>query len=290
MWPRQGIPSGWKVQSPEFEEPISVLRYLVNTGMLIRNFDSRYINTENFSSFIMPLAIDSVAWYRKASDPQTQLLIDDVVKDVARDAVKATVILLESMLHPYIADGTPNIDKFVDGEYMGTMHLPKHIENQQPVEPPQEKRPMAEDIETDEIEIPSELVDKYYRMVPETDDVISGRRLQEGMVVLVESVSKRFALDYDRSEGERLSMQVMNRWCRVEDLTISGNSTQFIGVYADGYKHSRLDPITDGWIVKKDSIPPAITIEVACEDPVVSDPDDEKDWSITPRPRRVGAW
>ena len=110
------------------------------------------------------------------------------------------------------------------------------------------------------MEIPSEIVPKYYRMNPKTDDmVMGGKDLADGMVVLVEDPNLRYdpkLPDMDDWEIDRLNMR--NRWCRVHNVHVVGNAVHFVGAYADGTKRKSQVTLTYSWLFKIDSIPDSI--------------------------------
>lgn len=101
-----------------------------------------------------------------------------------------------------------------------------------------------------------------YVMNPETDDLIRGDKLREGMIVLLESVSMRrdaenFADPKTRPYDRQRSLET-SRWCTVTDMHTSsgdGRVMSFIGLYADGTKFERMYNESFCWFVKLDSIP-----------------------------------
>lgn len=103
-------------------------------------------------------------------------------------------------------------------------------------------------------------VDQYYVMNPETDDLIRGDKLKNGMRVLLESSISRHPIDpKGKYTPEQLvSLDKWNRWCVVSDLRIGSRQTYFIGIYDDGTKFTFGRDLVNGWYVKKDSIPAPI--------------------------------
>ena len=99
--------------------------------------------------------------------------------------------------------------------------------------------------------VPVAEVGKQYMSDPETDDLIRGEELQDGMVVLVADGLFR---------GSTMGRYEDNRWCRVSKLKFSpqreyGRITSFVGVYADGSLFPRSYSESYFWYVKKDSVP-----------------------------------
>lgn len=105
------------------------------------------------------------------------------------------------------------------------------------------------------------MVPKYYKMNPETDDLVFGERLLDGMVILAESFIDRVDLAdqaaIEHGDSPRSTMQMLkhNRWCRVTDLEyLGGGNLKFIGVYEDFTKFSHVISTEKAWIVRKDSM------------------------------------
>jgi hypothetical protein len=121
---------------------------------------------------------------------------------------------------------------------------------------------------TQEPEIPSEpvkpffppetstMVDKYYRMNPDTEDLITGGILHSGMQVLVGSSAFRKELVNLDSPAQWEELLRTNRWCTVTRLKKKGlTEIQFIGIYDNGEKFLRRYQTDDPFLVKLDSIP-----------------------------------
>lgn len=108
--------------------------------------------------------------------------------------------------------------------------------------------------------IPTEMVDKYFQMDPETDDLLpTGDKLEVGMVVLIEDYTKRIAIPEGgvvtlNGVSQYLALE-SNRWCRISDVKVVGMSLSFVATYADGTKRKRFESVTNAWYVKKDSKP-----------------------------------
>lgn len=105
------------------------------------------------------------------------------------------------------------------------------------------------------IEIPEGLVSIDYLMDPKTDQVIRGKKLQEGQVVLLEKT-------YLRDNPERLSNSTdcylrtrifeTARWCRVTELEPVDHYgvVHFVGLYSDGTTMSRGFNVSHYWLRK----------------------------------------
>lgn len=104
--------------------------------------------------------------------------------------------------------------------------------------------------------IPEGYVALDYKNDPETEDLIFGSELQEGMVVLIEATTLR-----DNPEGANLDspytrhrLDQNSRWCKITKLLRnsihSSEVVTFIGVYADGTKMSRTFAVGNCWFVK----------------------------------------
>lgn len=100
-------------------------------------------------------------------------------------------------------------------------------------------------------------VDQYYQMDPNTDDLIRGSELRNGMRVLFEDPTTRLLIDPkgELTNKQRSVTDKWNRWCIVSDLRTEGRTSYFIGLYDDGTKFTFARDLNNGWYVKKDSIP-----------------------------------
>lgn len=96
-----------------------------------------------------------------------------------------------------------------------------------------------------------DIVSQNYQMDPETEDVIYGDDLENGMIVLSED--GRASSDLDMAYNRRL--HITNRWCEVTEVRAEADGVYFIALYADGQKKVRSSTETSGWLVKKSSIP-----------------------------------
>ncbi len=109
--------------------------------------------------------------------------------------------------------------------------------------------------------IPFGYVTRSFAMNPDTDDLLFGNELTEGMVVLVEDhLFYEDPLILNKKNPSEYAVSRLNekqRWCRIERFA---NGTErdlvsFVGVYADGTKRVRTYNKSYAWFVKKDSIP-----------------------------------
>lgn len=88
-----------------------------------------------------------------------------------------------------------------------------------------------------------------YRANVESDVILYGRQLQNGMRVLLE--------ESDRRRSALRNSKNTDRWCIVTQLVQTPFFTKFVGLYEDGTLGHREEMNTVPWIVKKDSIPKA---------------------------------
>ena len=107
-----------------------------------------------------------------------------------------------------------------------------------------------------ECNIPVAFVPLNFTNDPETEDLIFGDELTEGMVVLLGGMTRFNPDNYESaSQYEKNRILETARWCRVVSIRREGSVTVFIGVYGDGTKHKRSHKNSFAWYVKKDSIP-----------------------------------
>jgi hypothetical protein len=100
----------------------------------------------------------------------------------------------------------------------------------------------------------NEYVDQYFKMDPETDDLIRGYDLKDGMKVLIEDYNWRMNTNETLSGGMKALADIRNRWTTVTNLDVEGSNVNFIGVYDDGTKATITRNENMGWYVKKDSL------------------------------------
>lgn len=114
-----------------------------------------------------------------------------------------------------------------------------------------EEKSTIETITIDGVEY-YDIVSQKYRLDPETDDLIYGDALENGMVVLSED--GRYS-EKAVAGGYTTNLPVVNRWCEVTQVRGEEDGVYFIALYADGHKTVRGTSETSGWLVKKASIP-----------------------------------
>lgn len=102
-------------------------------------------------------------------------------------------------------------------------------------------------------------VSKFYRMNPETDDLLpNGRALRVGMRVLIDDTKRRIDTNVEggMSDWQYDNALELNRWCTIMGgLEVSLSQTRFIAQYDDGTKRLRVVDTSYPWLVKLDSIP-----------------------------------
>jgi hypothetical protein len=109
---------------------------------------------------------------------------------------------------------------------------------------------------------------KGYIMDPRDTDLIRGRELEDGMIVLLEDAVMRDepecppeSPEVPHTCGYRCQRALkVSRWCKVSKLEKKRNYgdnplVSFVGEYADGSKASHTYNISYFWYVKLDSIP-----------------------------------
>lgn len=115
-------------------------------------------------------------------------------------------------------------------------------------------------------EIPFQLESKGYTMDPRDTDLIRGKELEDGMIVLLEdSMMREEPTCTDNAEhkcGSRCHRAFKtSRWCKVSKLEKRMRAVgelallSFVGEYADGSKSSHTYNVSYFWYVKLDSIP-----------------------------------
>lgn len=109
------------------------------------------------------------------------------------------------------------------------------------------------------IEIPTDLVDQFYVMNPEEEDLLfDGSLLQSGMIVLVEDPKMRMSIPENIDEmdpEERYVAETTNRWSEV--ITVQ-NVLGGIGLamrFGDNTQRKRSIEKDYAWIVKRNSRP-----------------------------------
>ncbi|QFG08742.1 hypothetical protein PBI_INGRID_70 [Arthrobacter phage Ingrid] len=115
-------------------------------------------------------------------------------------------------------------------------------------------------------QIPFQLESKGYIMNPSDTDLIRGKELEDGMIVLLEDSLLReeptCTEDPEHKCGSRCHRAFKtSRWCKVSKLEkrmrVTGEVAllSFVGEYADGSKSSHTYNVSYFWYVKLDSIP-----------------------------------
>lgn len=103
-----------------------------------------------------------------------------------------------------------------------------------------------------------DFVQQYYQMDPETEMVMFGRELTNGMEVLIESASCRADLatrPYSGTAEEELFNWRMNRWFKVARLIVADDYINFVSINSDDTEATQRWSADSGWIVKKYSVP-----------------------------------
>ena len=104
----------------------------------------------------------------------------------------------------------------------------------------------------------SPYVSAWYAANAESEDIVFGDQLRDGMTVLIEDRMARQNVDNIRSEYDRARADEMNRWCKVTryQLIKTGDwpTVKFVGVYPDGSMRVRVMAASYGWIVKRGGI------------------------------------
>jgi hypothetical protein len=96
------------------------------------------------------------------------------------------------------------------------------------------------------------VVEQYQPYDMLTEDLIYGKDLKDGMVVLIESDGRSLGYrSYNTAELNSWLIMKNNRWCEVTRLFTMGDDIVFIALYGDGRKAIRITTPTAGWIVKE---------------------------------------
>jgi hypothetical protein len=107
-----------------------------------------------------------------------------------------------------------------------------------------------------------QFIPKFYTMDPKTEDLLfSGRDLANGMVILVADSDSRQNLKRLDADWELDRAFENNRWAKVTNLQVLGNSLSFVAVYEDGSKRIRSCSVSYAWFVKLDSVPDVVLAE-----------------------------
>ncbi len=105
--------------------------------------------------------------------------------------------------------------------------------------------------------IPETFVPLNYTNDPETEDLIFGDELREGMVALCEDPLVRPNPDRYESAGPHEQIRILEgaRWARIASIRRRGDILSVICEYHDGSKSARTMNVSFAWFVKKSSIP-----------------------------------
>lgn len=111
--------------------------------------------------------------------------------------------------------------------------------------------------------IPNTIVTAAYSLDPDTDTVMFGSQLQNGMIVILEYPFFRGDPAYYRRKGMPLPVALYKNayWCRVTELQVDAENEriEFMGEYADGTVKRRRYTVSMAWFVKKPSVPVMVT-------------------------------
>lgn len=104
----------------------------------------------------------------------------------------------------------------------------------------------------------TDIVPQNLPMDPETEDIVYGNELEDGMLVLAVPHG-RCSAEFTATHNPEVFYRVLsdNRWCKVSKIRKDDEErmVHFIGVYEDDQKVVRSSPPNAGWVVKRDSIP-----------------------------------
>lgn len=104
-------------------------------------------------------------------------------------------------------------------------------------------------------------VPKFYTMDPETEEFLSdGKKLENGMVVLIASSNLRVNVDKALEDWELDRALQRNRWAKISDLEfrtyVGDELLSFVATYENGTKRKwESIGVQRAWYVKRDSIP-----------------------------------
>lgn len=104
-----------------------------------------------------------------------------------------------------------------------------------------------------DVVVPECFVPIAYLTDPDTEYLVWGDELQDGMVVVLDgqSIVRENPDNLDRDAYTRSRVLESARWCRVTKLRRRGHCVSFIGVYGDGSQAARTYAADYAWIVKK---------------------------------------
>lgn len=124
-------------------------------------------------------------------------------------------------------------------------------------------------IQVSKIDLPSGYVPYHFMPLIDKHAIVSGDKLQNGMIVLVES---RFRENPDRIQAgsqpsayDRRKVQETARWALVTDFNLSGQIISFTGIYADGTMAERGYNQSIKWTLLKEFTFAGVQDPNACE-------------------------
>lgn len=111
-------------------------------------------------------------------------------------------------------------------------------------------------------QIPTEYTPEIWTMNPETEGLLRGSELTNGMVVHIEGRSSErndpsaheLGSDHECDKYKCARLDIDQRWCVVTDAKFQNHILSFVGVYADGVQASRSYSTSWFWYVKKANI------------------------------------
>jgi hypothetical protein len=100
-----------------------------------------------------------------------------------------------------------------------------------------------------------EFVEQHYEIDPKTEQrLASGLQLRDGMMVVIDSASRRANLDLILGDSSEYSVAMWtNRWAKISNVEFQHNYVFFNATYADGSYTAKRFHTKYSWIVKKDS-------------------------------------
>lgn len=109
--------------------------------------------------------------------------------------------------------------------------------------------------------IPYGIVRRGFEMNPDTDVILRGEELQEGMIILLEEALMRENPSYHLDSNPHICddyrcprIKETSQWCMVTNLKRRGDITSFVGIYADDVHRSRTYNESFFWLVKKEYV------------------------------------
>ncbi len=111
-------------------------------------------------------------------------------------------------------------------------------------------------------QIPTEYTPEIWTMNPETEGLLRGSEIENGMVVHIEGQSftrndpsaHALGVDHECDKYKCARLDVDQRWCVVTDVQFKNGLLSFVGVYSDGVLASRTYNTSWFWYVKKENV------------------------------------